>query len=106
MEPRPREHAVDDLAVGGIEPYAHPRGRPPAPTTPTTRRLLVQEVVRSLFAGILALCLLGTIIGAFIGIYTGHWTETRELLDIVLPVLGALLGSVATFYFIERRDKD
>ncbi len=39
-----------------------------------------------------------TILGGFVGVYTGHWDETRELLDIIVPVEAILIGGVGGYY--------
>ena len=40
-----------------------------------------------------------TIMLAYAAIFTSHWSEAKELLQIVLPVETALLGSVVGYYF-------
>jgi hypothetical protein len=61
----------------------------------------MQEVARAFlgFAGVALLFLI--VIFAFIR--TSNWNEMRDFLDIIVPVIGTLLGAIAGFYFAERR---
>ncbi len=94
----------DDLDLTNLPPItAHPaqRGQPPAPTSPVDRRLWVQEVIRASLAILLGFLLLLVILLAFL---SGRpFDQTRELLEIFVPVIVTLLGTVVTFYYIERK---
>ena len=89
VEPEPEQPIV----VGAI------RHAPP-PTIRAERRLLVQEITRASMAltGIVLLFII--VIFAFSRATT--WEETRTVLDIFVPVIGALVGACAGFYFADR----
>jgi hypothetical protein len=61
------------------------------------QRLISDEFVRALIS-LLLLLLLAIVIGWSLTKAT-NWQETKELLDVVLPALTALLGSAVGFYF-------
>lgn len=73
------------------------------PTRAAERRLLIQEVIRSGVAigGIVLLVILLVVTLS----RATTWDETRTLLDIFVPVISALVGAIAGFYFAERRDR-
>jgi cbb3-type cytochrome oxidase subunit 3 len=50
---------------------------------------------------VMALIFAGTIIWAFTAAGTGRWENVKALLDTVLPVETALLGSLIAFYVVE-----
>ena len=64
-------------------------------------RLWSTEVMRALLALIFAVFLLIVILWAFFNARGSEqvWTQTKELLDILLPAITALLGSTVGFYF-------
>jgi hypothetical protein len=71
---------------------------PPEPKSPGEERALQEEKTRGTITrwslGIFA----ATVVAGFVGMYTGYWTETKELLQIVLPVESILIGGVAGYY--------
>jgi len=96
----------EDLDLTNLPPVtSHPsqRGLPPVPTDPTDQRLLVQEMVRAGLAIALFLLLLVVIILGFLS--SRPFDQTRELFEISVPVLVALLGTAMTFYYIDRDRK-
>jgi len=64
-------------------------------------RFVAVEVIRALLAVIFALFLLIVIIWGFINARGGPdiWKPTKELLELLLPAVTALLGSAVGFYF-------
>jgi chromate transport protein ChrA len=64
-------------------------------------RLRVTEVIRAVLAFIFAVFLLIVIVWGFLNTRGGHevWTATKELLQLLLPAITALLGSAVGFYF-------
>jgi len=70
---------------------------------PVTRpyRFWSTEVVRALLAFIFAFFLLVVIVWGFINAGAGSavWTPTKELLQLLLPAVTALLGSAVGFYY-------
>ena len=77
-----------------------PRGvvGPPEPRAPGEERALHEEITRGTITrwslGIFAV----TIAMGFVGMFTGYWVETKELLQIALPVESVLIGGVAGYY--------
>jgi heme A synthase len=63
---------------------------------------LRRETARYVLALLLGLTFLGTVVLAFAGAQTSNWANTKELLDVLIPVEAALLGSALTFYFSTR----
>jgi hypothetical protein len=74
--------------------------------TGARRRLAIQEagreVVRLLPAGALVFILAVVIFFSFQKV--DNWDQTKELLQILLPAVTALLGSAVGFYFGTRRE--
>ncbi len=64
--------------------------------------LVKDEVVRAAVA-LLLIALLGVIV-VFAFIRASNWNDTKELLDLVLPAVTALLGSALGFYFGKKGD--
>jgi hypothetical protein len=64
--------------------------------------LVKEEVIRAAVALLLILLLGGVVIGAFVKAKT--WDDTKQLLDLVLPAVTALLGSALGFYFGKKSD--
>jgi cbb3-type cytochrome oxidase subunit 3 len=60
-----------------------------------------RESNRFWLAIVMAVIFAGTIVWAFTATGTDRWTETKALLDTVLPVETALLGSLIAFYVVE-----
>ncbi len=67
------------------------------------RRLIFQEAVRASLAFTFAGILVVTIVFAFLNVNSSSWTNTKELLQLLLPAEMALLGSAVGFYFGARR---
>ena len=69
-------------------------------------RLAVQEgareFVRLLIAGALVAILIAIVILSLQKV--NNWSETKDLLQILLPAVTALLGSTIGFYFGSRRE--
>ncbi len=69
-------------------------------------RLAVQEgareFVRLLISGALVAILIAVVLLSFNEVT--NWTETKDLLQILLPAITALLGSTIGFYFGTRRE--
>jgi hypothetical protein len=65
----------------------------------TTIKLFGQEIVRALALLFLLLIFIGIIFWSFMNAGTTHWNDTKELLQIILPAVTALLGSAFGFYF-------
>jgi len=63
--------------------------------------LWIQEIVRAGLTILLGLLLFLIIILAFLS--SRPFDQIRELLEIFVPVIVALLGTVATFYYIDRK---
>jgi hypothetical protein len=59
--------------------------------------IVKEEVIRAAVALLLLFLLTGVIVLAFSKAKT--WDETKQLLDVVLPAVTALLGSAVGFYF-------
>jgi hypothetical protein len=98
-----------ELEVTATDPDASP-GRTPTNSTvavPHTRaveqRLLVQEIARLGLAAAGVLLLFVIVIAALLRATT--WEETRTVLDLFVPVITALIGAMAGFYFAERRER-
>jgi hypothetical protein len=64
-------------------------------------RFVAVEVIRALLASVFALFLLIVIWRGFsnAGSTEQVWTQTKELLELLLPAITALLGSAVGFYF-------
>jgi hypothetical protein len=64
-------------------------------------RFFAVEVIRALLTLIFALFLLIVIVWGFVNARGGQeiWTATKELLQLLLPAITALLGSAVGFYF-------
>jgi len=102
MRQSPRDG--EDLDLTDLPPITgHPaqHGLPPAPTTPTERRLWVQELVRAGLAIFFGLLLLIVIALGFLS--SRPFDQIRELLEIFVPVIVTLLGTAVTFYYIDRK---
>jgi len=98
-----------ELEITATDPDASP-GRAPTNSTvavPHTRaveqRLLVQEIARLGLAAASVLLLFVIVIAALLRATT--WEETRTVLDLFVPVITALIGAIAGFYFAERRER-
>jgi len=94
----------DDLDLARFPPvtaYPAQRDQPPLPTSPVDRRLWMQEVIRASLAIFLGLLFFLVIILAFVS--TRPFDQIRELLEIFVPVIVTLLGTVTTFYYIDRK---
>jgi hypothetical protein len=81
---------IEDAFVGAIdpEPVLEPFW------------LFRMEAMQSLLALIFAGLLLIVVVWSFANTYGGDaWQRTKELLDILLPAITALLGSAVGFYF-------
>ena len=65
--------------------------------------VFAQEVVRALLAFTFVIILVLTIVFAFQNVSGPNWTNTKELLQLLLPAETALLGSAVGFYFGSRR---
>ena len=68
---------------------------------------ILQEVVRSGLALLLAALLGLTIVWSFIKVDAGGktWANTKDLLELLLPAETALLGSAVGFYFGSQRSR-
>jgi hypothetical protein len=64
-------------------------------------RFWATEVIRAILALIFASFLLIVIVWGFLNARGGQelWTATKELLQLLLPAITALLGSAVGFYF-------
>jgi hypothetical protein len=64
-------------------------------------RFVAVEVIRALLALIFALFLLIVIVWGFANTRAAEqvWMQTKELLQLLLPAITALLGSAVGFYF-------
>ena len=64
-------------------------------------RFVAVEVIRALLAMIFAIFLLIVIVWGFAktGAPEQVWMQTKELLELLLPAITALLGSAVGFYF-------
>lgn len=82
----PNRDAEESLVVGDVD-----RGLPP--THAAERRLLIQEVARLGFGAAGMVLLFFVVIVSFLRATT--WEETRTLLDIFVPVVGAFVGAAA-----------
>lgn len=68
-----------------------------------TLRLGFQEFVRGALAFTFAALLFVVVILAFRSVYNdAEWKNTKELLQVLLPAITALLGSALGFYFGAR----
>jgi hypothetical protein len=70
---------------------------------PQSTRLFVQEMVRAGLALSFVVLFAVVIVLGFLEVGTSSWTDAKEFLQILVPVLGALLGSATGFYFGTRR---
>jgi hypothetical protein len=87
MEPEVRTVEVQEIAE--LDPVTRPF------------RFWATEVVRALLALIFAFFLLIVIVWGFLHTNDGEevWLQTKELLELLLPAITALLGSAVGFYF-------
>jgi hypothetical protein len=93
-----REDTVISVATIGIDQLNQ---------TPVRERGLVvelvkEEVVRAAVALLLIVLFAGVVLAAFLKAKT--WTDMKELLNLVLPAVTALLGSALGFYFGKKSD--
>lgn len=90
-------------------------GPPPIETSRPTGRFMttlqlllavfqstLQEGVRSALAILLVVLLWITIRTAFQHVGKDDWTDTKQLLDVVIPAITGLLGAALGFYFGSR----
>lgn len=69
-------------------------------------RIFRREVVRLLIVLLLFLAFLITLIWAFISAGGAHWSNVKDLLDLILPAETALLGTAIAFYMTDSRGSD
>jgi len=112
--PRVREEVPTTFRQGTdletIDLEALPTGVTPAEVRPrvleersATFRLGFQELVRAGLAFTFAGLLLLIVVLAFRSVYDdAEWKNTKELLQVLLPAVTALLGSALGFYFGSR----
>ena len=104
-------------AGGGSPPGGPPGGGPPPATwnvsTPQPRLQLTpyiqekqQDYVRLTFTVGLLLMFAWVIVWASIesASWPSHWDQTKDMLQIILPALTGLIGSVSGFYFGSRNN--
>ena len=60
--------------------------------------------LRMMIAAILVGLLPVTVLSAYVALFTGYWSDAKDLLQIVLPVRTAFLGSVIGFYFGSQKN--
>ncbi len=84
---------VDEVEVSGQDPYQE--------------KIVPRETVRYTLATLFTTLFICTVIAGFISAMFGlHWTETKDLLQLLLPAEMALLGSAVGFYFgTQSREK-
>jgi hypothetical protein len=100
--------STPDIEIGETELEPLPGGDLPEKgrrleLTPQSLRLFVQEFVRAGLAISFVLLLALVIVLGFLEVGTSSWNDAKEYLQILVPVLGALLGSATGFYFGTRR---
>ncbi len=93
-----------DREPSSIEPVAHEAVVSDVQPDPQTRRivLLTENVVRSGLVVTMMLIFALTLVFGFLGAQSEHWPNTKQLLDIVIPVKTLVLGGAAGFYFGSR----
>jgi hypothetical protein len=57
-----------------------------------------KEQVRGQITGWSIFTFILTIILGFVGVFTGYWADAKELLMIVIPIEGTLIGGIAGYY--------
>jgi len=69
-------------------------------------RLAIQEGAREFVRLLISAALVGILVAVvFLSFQrVNNWTETKDLLQILLPAVTALLGSTIGFYFGSRRE--
>ena len=77
-----------------------PGGRvgPPEPKPPGEERALREEKTRGRITNWTLGIFAGTVLCGFLSVYTGHWDDTKQLLDVVVPVEAILIGGVGGYY--------
>jgi hypothetical protein len=66
----------------------------PRPRTIEERK----EQVRGQITGWSIFTFILTIVLGFVEVFTGYWEDAKELLMIVIPIEGALIGGIAGYY--------
>jgi hypothetical protein len=64
--------------------------------------MVKEEVIRAAVALLLILLFAAVVVGGYLRAKT--WADTKELLDVVMPAVTALLGSALGFYFGKKGD--
>ncbi len=57
-----------------------------------------KERVRGQITGWSIFTFILTIVLGFLGVFTGYWADAKELLMIVIPIEGTLIGGIAGYY--------
>ena len=70
------------------------------------KRVLPPNLMRGILAIAFVIIFLGVLIGAFYSLYKfgGKWEDAKDLIEILLPAVTALLGSVVGFYFGSKEE--
>lgn len=107
VPPRTDDARLGISELGAVPPLEQPTA--PLRTALGTQRVLaVESVARLLLALSFVVIFFLTVYWAFSGVEGGNpnWSNTKELLQILLPAETALLGSAVGFYFGARTASD
>ena len=87
------EEPSEVLVVGG-------EGDPPKPKLSEKReRLVSQEAMRAILVIAFSCIFALTLVAGFVGVFSNSWEQTKDLLQLVLPVETSLLGAAVGYYF-------
>lgn len=75
----------------------------PRPVTSKYDPLVVQELSRTALSLVLAATVLITVVWAFVRTGSPYWTNTKMLLDLLVPAETALVGAAVAFYFATKQ---
>ena len=66
-----------------------------------SKRVIQINTIRAILALGFVVVFIGVLTGAFLSLFTygSDWEDAKELIQIILPTVSALLGSVVGFYF-------
>lgn len=92
----------EDEVVRGPDLTVSDIVEPPWKVRAEERRAWQQELVRSGLAILFTCIFIGTVAYACWAATTRHWTEAKDLIQILLPAETALVGSATGFYFGTR----
>lgn len=93
----PLDIVPSDHAAAASHAAPHLRGLPVKPYSPERQRDYVRLVVTCGLLLILGyLVVFATVESAS---YPSHWAQTKEMLQIIMPALTGIIGTVIGFYF-------